>query len=100
MLFEEIDYGISGSTAEKVGSIIKTLASKHQILCITHLSQIACMGDIHYSVRKVDINNRISVDIKKMSELERVNEIAQLISGENVSNASLEQAREILYSYG
>ena len=77
----EIDYGISGATAEKVGATIIKLSASHQILCITHLSQIAGKGNAHYKVSKIKKENRISVEIDKLSNIERIGEIATLISG-------------------
>lgn len=96
LIFDEIDTGVSGRIAQKVGSALKELAGYHQIICITHLPQIAGMADHHYAVEKKQIENRAVSFIKKLSENERVNEIAKLLSGEKLSESSLENARQLI----
>jgi len=100
LIFDEIDSGISGSTAEKVGSTIENLSHSHQILCITHLSQIAGKGNCHYKVSKIDNNNHTKVKIDKLSKKERILEIATLISGQCVTASSKKQAMELLQING
>ncbi len=100
LIFDEIDSGISGATADRVGSTIEKLSASHQILCITHLSQIAGKGNAHYRVSKKTKENRISVEIDKLSNLERIGEIATLISGSNVTPSSKKQAQELLQVNG
>ena len=96
LIFDEIDAGISGSVAEEVGNTIEGLSQTHQILCITHLSQIAGKGEHHYKVQKNRINNRDIAEIKKLSEDERVHEVASLISGKEITEASQRQAETLL----
>ena len=96
LIFDEIDSGISGSVAEQVGNTIENLSQSHQILCITHLSQIAGKGEHHYKVQKNRINHRNIVEIKKLSVIERVREIASIISGKEITEASQRQAETLL----
>ena len=100
LIFDEIDLGISGATAERVGETFEKLAKSHQILCITHLSQIAGKGISHYKVSKDVKNNRIVAEINKLSESDRVREIATLISGLKVTESSRKQAKELLQFNG
>jgi DNA repair protein RecN (Recombination protein N) len=96
LIFDEIDTGVSGRIAAKVGEALKSLASYHQIIAITHLPQIAGLGDLHYSVEKITSGNRVISTIKKLNDKERMQEIAKLISGEAVTQTSLEGAKELL----
>ncbi len=96
LIFDEIDSGISGSVAEQVGNTIEDLSNSHQILCITHLSQIAGKGEHHYKVQKSRIKNRNLTEIKKLSVAERVCEVASLISGKEITEASRRQAKTLL----
>ena len=82
LIFDEIDTGVSGRIAQKVGVALKELASFHQIIAITHLPQIAGMADNHYAVEKRQIDSRAISFIKKLSDDERINEIAKLMSGD------------------
>ena len=100
LIFDEIDLGISGATAERVGDTFEKLAESHQILCITHLSQIAGKGNIHFKVSKKVNKDRITADIYKLSNSERVREIAILISGQKVSESSRKHAEELLQLNG
>ena len=100
LIFDEIDSGISGATAERVGNTFEQLAESHQILCITHLSQIAGKGDAHLKVSKEVIKNRIVVDIGKLCKSDRIIEIATLISGQKITEASCRQAEELLHING
>ena len=96
LIFDEIDTGVSGRVAQKVGQALKSLAKFHQIISITHLPQIAGLGDFHYIVEKVETNNRVTSSIKKLDEKERIKEVAKLMSGENITEASLKGAKELM----
>jgi DNA repair protein RecN (Recombination protein N) len=96
LIFDEIDTGISGSIAQKVGQAIKLLASYHQVIAITHLPQISGLADHHYAVEKVVSDGRTTSRIKKLNDEERVYEVAKLLSGENLTDASIKSARELL----
>jgi DNA repair protein RecN (Recombination protein N) len=98
IIFDEIDTGISGEIAIKVGSMMKQMARNHQIIVITHLPQIAARGLAHYYVYKDNSSERTISRIRQLNEDERVNEIAQMISGEPPSEISLKNARELLES--
>lgn len=96
LIFDEIDTGVSGRIAQKVGAALKDLSSFHQIISITHLPQIAGMADIHYAVEKKQIDDRTISSIKKLSEEERIIEVAKLLSGEELSKASIESAKQLM----
>lgn len=96
IIFDEIDTGISGEVAIKVAKLMRQMAEKHQILAISHLPQIAAKGTAHYFVFKDDTAERAISKIKKLSEAERIKEIAQMIGGEKPSEISYQGARELL----
>ena len=96
MVFDEIDTGISGRIASVVGRKLKDVSSKHQVVCITHLPQIAAMGDHHFAVEKVVTDGRSTTTVRLLGSDERVDEIAKLLGGETVSEAALQSARELL----
>jgi DNA repair protein RecN (Recombination protein N) len=96
LIFDEIDTGVSGRIAKKVGVALKDLASFHQIIAITHLPQIAAMADHHYAVEKKQVDNRAISFIRKLEVDEKINEIAKLLSGENISTASIESAKQLI----
>ena len=96
IVFDEIDTGVSGEVALKMGQILEQMAKTVQVLNITHLPQIAAKGNHHYKVYKFDLNDQTFTSIKKLTDQERVEEIAQMLSGENYSATALEAARELL----
>ena len=96
IIFDEIDTGVSGEVASKLGEIMHEMASGRQILAITHLPQIAAKGEKQYRVYKEDSELRTETKILLLSEEERVTEIAKLLSGEDVSFAALENAKSLL----
>ena len=96
LIFDEIDTGVSGRIAQKVGSALKELSTFHQIICITHLPQIAGMADHHFAVEKKQIDNRVVSIIVKLTKDERITEIAKLISGDQISKAGIESAKQLL----
>lgn len=95
LIFDEVDAGIGGRTAESIGTRLKTLGRKHQVLCITHLPQIAAMADHHLKVDKVSRKEGVCVKVNELSWEERVEEIARMLSGK-VTEISLTHARELL----
>jgi len=97
IIFDEIDTGISGEIAIKVGSMMRTMSRNHQIIAITHLHQIAGKGDAHYFVYKDNSSERTISRIRTLSEEERVLEIAKMIGGEKPSASALKNARELLH---
>ncbi len=98
LVFDEIDTGISGVIARKVGESMHELARFHQIIAITHLPQIAALGDRHFSVVKHIEDGRTKTRIRMLEEEERAAQIASLISGPQVTEAALESARELMNS--
>ncbi len=96
IIFDEIDTGISGEIALKMVSMMKEMASRHQVVAITHLPQIAASGNEHYFVYKENVNGRSLSKIKKLQQEERESEIAKMIGGDHPTQAALENARELL----
>ena len=96
MIFDEIDMGISGEIAIKVGQILKKLAKNHQVINISHLPQIAAMGNSHFLVYKEISSNNTRTLIRKLNPEERVLEIAQMIGGEHPSPSNFETSRELI----
>lgn len=98
LVFDEIDTGISGAIARKVGESMRDLARFHQIIAITHLPQIAALGDVHFVVSKLVTDGRTKTIIRRLEDAERAAHIASLISGSGVTEAALESARELMLS--
>ena len=96
MVFDEIDTGIGGKTAQMVAESIARVAVHKQVLCITHLPQIACMADVHLYIHKQAAAGKTVTQVATLSSGERVNEIARMASGIDVTAASLDNAREML----
>ena len=95
-LFDEVDTGVSGPTAEKVGLKLKNIASHQQVICVTHLPQVASFGDHHFYIEKHPTKGSVEMTVKLLKKAERVKEIARLISGEKVSKTSIAHARQLL----
>jgi len=95
-LFDEVDTGVSGETAEKVGKKLKTIAKGQQVICVTHLPQVAAYGDVHFFIQKSPKKGSVSMDVLELSQKDRVQEIARLISGEKISKTSLAHAQQLL----
>ncbi len=96
MILDEIDTGVSGDIAEKVGVIMKGMAERSQVIAITHLPQIAGKGDQHYQVIKEEGAGEFRTRVQKLSEKERIEEVARMLSGEETTQAALDQAKELL----
>lgn len=96
LVFDEIDAGISGPVARKVGESMRDLAQYHQIVAITHLPQIAALGHVHFRVAKNVTDGRTRTQINRLSEDEQMAQVATLISGTEVTDAALESARELM----
>jgi DNA repair protein RecN (Recombination protein N) len=96
LVFDEIDLGISGRIAQAVGYSLKKLAKTHQIICITHLPQIASMADQHYLVEKTSTEEETSTQIRLLREDERTAGIARLFGGENVTDTHIQSALELI----
>ncbi len=96
IIFDEIDTGISGSVSSKVAELMKYMSSKMQVIVITHTPQVASKGDFHYKVFKREESNKIITDVKLLSDKERVNEIAEMLSGDKSNKSANELANELL----
>ena len=96
IIFDEIDSGISGEIAVKMGQILEQMSKTVQVLNITHLPQIAAKGKHHFKVFKFDENEHTFTSIRKLTEQERIEEIAEMLSGENYSSTAKETAKELL----
>lgn len=96
LIFDEVDTGISGATSELVGKKLKNVAGQQQVLCITHLPQVACCADHHILVKKSVINQRTTTSVKPLQHQERVQEIARLLAGEKITPSALNHAQEML----
>ncbi|MCF6365243.1 MAG: DNA repair protein RecN [Bacteroidales bacterium] len=98
IIFDEIDTGVSGDIAEKIGNIMKEMSENMQVISITHLPQVAARADYHYKVYKIEDEYDTRTDIKKLNQEERIKELATMLSGENVTDAALKNAEELLNS--
>jgi DNA repair protein RecN (Recombination protein N) len=98
LVFDEIDIGIGGRAAEAVGRKLKTLSQGQQVLCITHLPQIAAFGDQHFLIEKTEKRGRTQTDVRRMDDVERVQEIARMLSGATLTETSLKHAQHLLQS--
>lgn len=95
LVFDEIDVGISGRTAQKVAEKLSVIAAHRQVICITHLPQIAAMSDTHYLIEKNVVNNKTITSIRKLKQAEEIEEIARLLGGAEITQATLFSAREM-----
>ncbi|HRN56253.1 MAG TPA: DNA repair protein RecN [Agriterribacter sp.] len=96
LIFDEIDTGISGEAARQVGMIMKTLGESHQVIAITHQPQIAAKADAHFFVYKKEKDKKINTRIKLLSAEERVDAVAQMLSGDKPTASAIENAREMM----
>lgn len=96
IIFDEIDIGVAGEIADKMGNIMLNMSKNMQVISITHLPQIASKGQYHYTVYKYDDNDTVTTNIKLLNDDERIVEIAKMLSGENVTEAAFENAKDLL----
>ena len=96
LVFDEVDAGIGGRLAERVGRVLAELATRHQVLCITHLPQIAALADAHFRVEKVRRGGRTRTQVERIEGPARVEEVARMAGGEKVTEATRRHARELL----
>ncbi len=96
LVFDEIDIGIGGRAAEAVGRKLKMLSTGQQVLCITHLPQIAAFADHHFLIAKTEKKGRTQTEIRRMDDAERTREIARMLSGENLTETGLKHAENLL----
>ena len=96
LVFDEVDAGIGGRVAEVVGRKLRTIAERHQVLCVTHLPQIASMADSHFVVRKRVERGRTITDVRPLADAERIEEVARMLGGETVTETARRHAREMV----
>ena len=96
IIFDEIDTGVSGEIADRMASIMKKMSENMQVISITHLPQVAAKGDTHYLVYKEKQNNIDTTNIRKISGNERINELAKMLSGANITKEAVENAKVLL----
>ena len=97
-VFDEIDAGVGGAVADAVGARLRRLAKAHQMLCVTHLPQVAAYADRHFSVRKRVASGRTHAGIASLSSTERVEELARMLGGKRPTPASRRHASELLHA--
>lgn len=95
LVFDEIDVGISGRTAQKVSERLSLLGREHQVICISHLPQIAAMADVHFKIEKQVINQKTITQIEQLSEQESIEEIARMLGGVEITDTVLNSAMEM-----
>ncbi|WP_373602973.1 DNA repair protein RecN [Aggregatibacter sp. HMT-949] len=98
LIFDEVDVGISGSTASVVGKLLRQLGDKRQVLCVTHLPQVACCGHNQFNVEKFIIDKKTETKMTALSQEERVPALARLLGGSQITELALANAREMLES--
>jgi DNA repair protein RecN (Recombination protein N) len=96
LVFDEIDTGIGGRAAEAVGKALKSLSSSNQVLCVTHLPQIATFAEHHYLIEKKRSGERTRTTVRKITGQERTEEIARMLSGAKLTETSLKHAEQML----
>ena len=99
LVLDEIDTGVSGEIASKIAKILTEMSSEIQLIVISHLPQVAAKGKTHYKVEKIDFEGKTQTKIRQLSPIDRVNEIAKMLSGERISNAALENAKALMTNY-
>jgi len=98
VIFDEVDVGISGGTAEIVGKLLRDLGKTHQVFCVTHLPQVAAQGHHHVRVEKISESHTVKTHIQLLSPTEKINEIARMLGGVAITKKTIEHAREMVES--
>ncbi|MEG0331271.1 MAG: DNA repair protein RecN [Clostridium sp.] len=96
LIFDEVDTGISGRTAQAVAEKMSNISKSHQLLCVTHLPQIAAMSDCHFKIEKTTSNNSTLTSIKTLTKLERIEELARMLGGMTITDLTRKNALEVL----
>jgi DNA repair protein RecN (Recombination protein N) len=96
IIFDEIDTGVSGEVAQKIGSLLKRMGENLQLIAITHLPQVAGKADFHFKVEKSNTDDRTRTHVKVLTQDERIEEIARLMSGEEINEAALLNAKALM----
>ena len=95
LIFDEIDSGISGRTAQKVSEKLAVIAGTHQVICITHLAQIAAMADVHFMIEKKVLGEETQTSIRQLDERESIEELARILGGAKITQTVLDGAKEM-----
>jgi DNA repair protein RecN (Recombination protein N) len=96
LVFDEVDSGIGGAVAETVGRSLRRLGRDRQVLCVTHLPQVAAQGDTQWSVAKASARNRVSVSVRRLDRRERIEELARMLGGAEITATTRKHAAEML----
>ncbi|MEG1050027.1 MAG: AAA family ATPase, partial [Oscillospiraceae bacterium] len=96
LIFDEIDSGVSGSAALKIGKLLKATAKNRQVICVTHSPQIAAFSDNHMFIEKKTMEKSVVTTVRELNGQERVAEIARIISGESITAAAMANAQEMI----
>ena len=96
LIFDEVDVGIGGGTAELVGRLLRSLGEMHQVLCITHLPQVAAYGKQHIAVQKIDQANQTFTQIRSLSLIDKIKELARMLGGIHITSTTMKHAEEML----
>ncbi len=96
IIFDEIDTGVSGDVSQKMAEIMQKMSINMQVITITHLPQIAAKGKQHYKVYKQDVENNIVTKLKELTKSERIDEIAEMLGGKNITSTAIEHAKQLL----
>jgi DNA repair protein RecN (Recombination protein N) len=96
LVFDEIDSGIGGRAAEAVGKKLKSLSRTNQVLCITHLPQIASFADHHYLIEKREVSGRTRTSVRLLNQQQRTEEVARMLSGAKLTETSRQHAEQLL----
>ena len=96
IILDEIDTGVSGEVSNRIASVMSSMSDNMQVIAITHLPQIAAKGDHHFKVYKTEINNKTVTNIKVLTENERVEELAEMLSGKEIADSAVVHARQLL----
>ena len=95
IIFDEADTGVSGKVAESIGHVMKKISKKQQVICITHLAQVACFANNHLFIEKEQMNNTSKVHVRLLNEKESVYELAKMISGKEITQQSIDHAKKL-----
>jgi len=96
IIFDEIDTGVSGEVSNKIADVMLSMSENMQVISITHLPQIAARGKQHYKVYKKEVNKQVETNIKELSKEERLNEIAEMLGGKQLTTSALAHAKQLL----
>jgi DNA repair protein RecN (Recombination protein N) len=100
LVFDEVDAGVGGAAAASVGRRLKALSNANQVICVTHLAQIAGFADHHYAVSKTERKGRVTTEVQELDRQQRAREIARMLSGETVTTEALKQAEQLMQAGG